>query len=97
MNDTLSSLVLRLSVGAWEAHGDTMMEEEGVGSEIVKFMLVITLNTFDGAAELGFNISKEIWQCLKGVRFKVEWKGPKIMWAIIKNDKIVHVTRNTKN
>jgi hypothetical protein len=37
-----------------------MMEEEGVGSEIVKFTPVITLNTFDGAAELGFNISKEI-------------------------------------
>jgi hypothetical protein len=36
-----------------------MMEEDGVGSGIVKFMPVITLNTFDGAAELGFNISKK--------------------------------------
>jgi hypothetical protein len=37
-----------------------MTEEEGTGSEIVKFTPVIALNTFDGAIKLGFNISKKI-------------------------------------
>jgi hypothetical protein len=37
-----------------------MTEEEGVGGGIVKFTPIIALYTFDGATELGFNISKEI-------------------------------------
>jgi hypothetical protein len=97
MNNMLGSPILRWSMGAWEAHGDAMTDEESAGSRIVKFTPIVALNTFDGATELGFNISKEIWHCLKGVRFKVKWKGPKILWAIIKNDKIILVTGNTQN
>jgi hypothetical protein len=37
-----------------------MTDEESAGSRIVKFTPIVALNTFDGATELGFNISKEI-------------------------------------
>jgi hypothetical protein len=74
----LGSPVLR-SVGDGEMHGDAMAEEEGTGGGIIKFTPIIALNIFDGAAELGFNIGIKIRQCLEGVRFKMEWKGPKIV------------------
>jgi hypothetical protein len=66
-------------VGAAETHGDAVMEEEDVGGGIIKFMPVIALNTLDGATELSFNIGKEIQQSSKGVRFKVKWKGLKVV------------------
>jgi hypothetical protein len=44
---------------AREMHGDGMTKEKGVGNGIVKFTLVITLNTPDCASELGFDIGKK--------------------------------------
>jgi hypothetical protein len=70
MNNTLGSPVLR-SVGVGEMHGDVMAEEEVMGGGIIKFTPIIALNTFDGAAELGFNIGKKI--CV--------WKVSDLRWG----------------
>jgi hypothetical protein len=43
-------------MGKRNTHGDTMDLDNGVGSRIVKFTPIITQNTLDGAAKLGFFI-----------------------------------------
>jgi hypothetical protein len=50
---------MRRSMGSRKTHSDTMVEEKGAGGRIVKFMPVVALNISDGAAELGFDISKK--------------------------------------
>jgi hypothetical protein len=59
VNNVLSSPIMRRSMGSRKTHSDTMVEEKGAGGRIVKFMPVVALNISDGAAELGFDISKK--------------------------------------
>jgi hypothetical protein len=57
-----------------------------VGGGVVKFMIVVTLDNFDGAAKLCENRGKKIGQSGKSVRFHVQRKGSHKMRAIIKDN-----------
>jgi hypothetical protein len=62
----------------WVGHPElcTGRQEEDLGGGVVKLMPVVTLNSFDGPAELSRHIGKEIGQSGKGVRFKLQRKSP---------------------
>lgn len=51
------------------AEHDSLSEEEGACSGVVKFAAVVTLYALDGFGELCLDIGKEVSQCAKGVRF----------------------------
>ena len=49
---------------------DATGEEEPVSAGVVKLLVVVAVNYFDGGAKLGMHISKEIGECGIRVRFK---------------------------
>jgi len=90
-NHALGFTVLRGRVGARHPEQDAVGEKEGASGRVVEFAAVITLDTPNGAAELGLHIGGKISQRIKGFGFKPKRERPQKMRAIIKNDKIILV------
>ena len=76
---------------------DTIGEEEIAGGGVVEFTAIVTLDAFNGTAKLRRDISKEMRKSSKSVRFKSKRKHPSEVGAVIKNYKIVFITRNARN
>jgi len=74
-----------------------MGEEERAGLRIIKFTTVIALDALDGGAKLRANVSKKIRKCRKRLGFEAERKSPNVVRTIIKNNKIIFVSRHTNN
>jgi hypothetical protein len=89
MNNRLIFTILWGCVGARHPQLGTFGQEEGPGGRVVKLTSVAALYSFDSAAELSSNISKNIRQGDEGVRFLFKQKSPQIMSEIIKNDQVV--------
>ena len=66
----LSFTILGGGIGARHAKVDATGEEEPVSDGVVKLLVVVAVNYFDGGAKLGMHISKEIGECGIRVRFK---------------------------
>jgi hypothetical protein len=60
VNDAFDTPILWSGVRVGQAHGDALLEEKGAGASIVKLTVIVTLNAFNGAAELSVDVSKEV-------------------------------------
>ena len=74
-----------------------MGEKECAGLRIVEFTAVVALDALDGGAKLRANISEKIRKSGKCLGFEAERKSPNVVGAIIKNDQILFVSRQTNN
>jgi len=74
-----------------------MGEEEHVGAGVVKFAAVVALNPLNGDIKLGVNISEKVRKSGESVRLETQRKCPEIMQAVIKNNQIILMTRDTSN
>lgn len=76
---------------------NAMGEEERPGGRVVELAAIVTLDGFDGVAELGRHIRRKVSQCWKSFRLGVQGKHPNEVRAIIKNDKIIFKTGHTSH
>jgi len=75
----------------WTRHAEcnTVGEEERTGLRIVEFSAIVALDALDGGAELRANMSKKIRKNRKSLRFEAKRKGPHVVRAVIKNNKVI--------
>lgn len=66
---------------------------KGMKGGVIEFAPQITLKTFDGFVELGFDESVEFNKCGKRFRFEFQWVNPNIVCEIFNKNKIVFVAR----
>ena len=74
-----------------------MGEEEHVGVGVAKFAAVVALNPLNGDIKRGVNISEKVRKSGESVRLETQRKRPEIMRAVIKNNQIILITRDTSN
>jgi hypothetical protein len=70
-------------------------KEEGTGGGVVKLTTIVTLDGFDGEAELCGHPSEEVKNRGESIRLRMQGKSPRIMRKIIDHHKIVLISRNT--
>jgi hypothetical protein len=70
-------------------------KEEHAGIGVIELAAVVALDCLNGGAELSGHISKEISKGGVRVRLKTQQKRPQIVRAIVENDQIIFITRNT--
>jgi hypothetical protein len=71
---------------------DTVREQE---SAVVELSTIVTLDTPDGATKLRGHVSIEVrgWRRCQTL---AQRKGPRVMSAIIENNQVILITKNTK-
>jgi hypothetical protein len=72
-------------------------EEESAGGGVIKLASIIALGAPDGAAKLREHKGKEVGDGGEGVRLLAQWKSPRVVCAVIEDDQIILVTRDTRN
>jgi hypothetical protein len=72
-----------------------MREEESAG-EIIKLTFIITLDALDGASKLRGHKGEEMGEGGEGVRLLVQWKCPRVVGAVIEDDQVILVTRDSE-
>jgi hypothetical protein len=97
MNHSFGLAVLRGSVETRHPKLDAVREEESAGGRVIKLMPIIALDAPDGAAKLRGHKGKEVGDGGEGVRLLAQWKGPRVVGAIIEDDQVILVTRDTRN
>ena len=90
--DALNATILLGGVWAQHADDGAMSEEERAGRGVIKLTAVVTMDGLDGGAKLCVRIGKKIGQNIECLGFEAKRKGPSVMGAVIKNNKIVFVT-----
>ena len=73
-----------------------MRKEEGAGRGVIELPSIITLNTPNGATKLRGHESEEVREGGEGVGLMTQRKGPRVMSAIIENNQVVLISRNTE-
>jgi hypothetical protein len=96
MNHALGLAVLRGSVGMRYLKLDAMREEESAGG-VSKVASIIALDASDGVAKLRGHKGKEVGEGGKGVGLLAHQKSPQVVDAIIEDDQVILVTRDTRN
>jgi hypothetical protein len=71
-------------------------EEEGAGG-VIKLASIIALDALDGAAKLCGHKGKEVGEGGEGVRLLMQQKDPQVVGAVIEDDQVVLVTRDTQD
>jgi hypothetical protein len=74
-----------------------LRSKKGATGIVNKFSAIISLRTLDERVELGTCKLKEISDEMVHFRLALHRERPTIMIEIIRNDKIVKTTRNTRN
>jgi hypothetical protein len=97
MNHALDLAVLRGSVGIRHPKLDVVREEESAVGGVMKFTSIITLDAPDGATKLYEHKGKEVGEGGKGVGLLAQRKSPRVVGAIIEDDQVILVTRDTQN
>jgi hypothetical protein len=69
-----------------------MREEESVGGGVIKLASIIALDTPDGVAK-----GEEVGEGGEGVKLLAQRKGPRVVGAVIEDDQVILVTRDTQN
>jgi hypothetical protein len=88
--------ILRESVGTRHSKLDAVREKESVGG-VIKLASIIALDAPDGAAKLRGHKGKEVGEGGEGVRLLVQRKSPRVVGAVIEDDQVILVTRDTRN
>jgi hypothetical protein len=76
---------------------NTVGEEERAGLRIIKFTAIVALDALDGGAKLRANIYEKIRKGGKCLGFEAKRKSSNAVRTIIKNNKIIFVSRHTNN
>jgi hypothetical protein len=72
-------------------------EEESAGGGVIKLMSIIALDAPDGAVKLRGHKGKEVGEGWEGVELLAQWKSPRVVGTVIENDRVILVTRDTRN
>jgi hypothetical protein len=89
--------ILWESVGARHLKLDVVRDEESVGEGVIKLTSIITLDALDGAAKLRGHKDREVGEGGEGVGLLAQRKGTQVVDAVIKDDQVILVTRDTRN
>ena len=95
-NHALDLAVLGGGVGTRHPELDTVRKEEGAGRGVIELPSIITLNTPNGATKLRGYVSGKVREGGEGVGLMAQRKGPRVMSAIIENNQVVLISRNTE-
>jgi hypothetical protein len=76
---------------------DTVREEESVGGGVIKLASIIALDTPNGVDKLRGTKGEEVGEDGEGIKLLVQRKGPRVVSAVIKDDHVILVTRDTQN
>jgi hypothetical protein len=93
----LGLAVLRGSVGTRHPKLDIVRKEESAGGRVIKLASIIALDAPDGVAKLRGHKGKEVGEGGEGVRLLAQQKSPRVVGAIIEDDQVILVTRDTRN
>jgi hypothetical protein len=91
----LDLAVLWGSIGTQHLKLDTVREEESVGGGVIKLSSIIALDTPNGAAKLRGHKGEEVGEGGEGVRLLAQQKGSRVVGAVIEDDQVILVTRDT--
>jgi hypothetical protein len=94
-NHALDLTILRGSVGTRHPKLNVMREEESAGG-VIKLASIITLDAPDGAAKLCGHKGKEVGEGGEGVGLLAQQKSPRVVGAVIEDDQVILVTRDTR-
>jgi hypothetical protein len=72
-------------------------EEESVGGGVIKLASIIALDTLYGATKLRGHKGKEVGEGGEGVGLLAQRENPRVVGAVIEDDKVILVTRDTWN
>jgi hypothetical protein len=72
-------------------------EEESAGGGVSKLTSIIALDAPDGAIKLRGYKGKEVGEGGEGVGLLTQRKSPRVVGAVIKDDQVILVTRDTRN
>jgi hypothetical protein len=97
MNHMLNLVVLGGGIGTRHLELDAVREEESTGGGVIKLISIITLDTMDGATKLCGHMGEEVRECGEGIILMVQRRGPRVVSAIIEDDQVILITRDTKN
>jgi hypothetical protein len=96
MNHALGLAILQGSIGTRHPKLDTVREEESAGG-VIKLASIIALDGLDGAAKLRGHKGKEVGEGGESVGLLAQRKGPRLVGAVIEDDQVILVTRDTQN
>jgi hypothetical protein len=72
-------------------------EEESAGGGVIKLTSIIALDTPDGAAKLRRHKGEEVGEGGEYVKLLAQRKSPQVVSALIEDDQVILVTRDTRN
>jgi hypothetical protein len=75
---------------------DVVREEESADG-VIKLASIIALDAPDGAAKLRGHKGEEVGQGGEVVGLLAQRKGPRVVGAVIEDDQVILVTRDTRN
>jgi hypothetical protein len=75
---------------------DVVREEESADG-VIKLASIIALDAPDGAAKLREHKGEEVGQGGEVVGLLTQRKGPRVVGAVIEDDQVILVTRDTRN
>jgi hypothetical protein len=96
-NHALGFAVLWESVRTRHPKLDVVREEESAGGGIIKLASIIALDALDGATKLRGHKGKEVGDGGEGVGLLAQRESPRVVGAIIEDDQVILVTRDTQN
>jgi hypothetical protein len=73
-----------------------MREEESAGG-VTKLASIIALDAPDGAAKLRGHNGEEVGEGREGVGLLTQQKSPRVVGAVIEDDQVILLTRDTRN
>lgn len=94
-NRPLGFAVLLGSIWAGHVECSTIKKKELTSGGIIKFSTVVTLDALNGGVELRANIPTEVRESRESLGLRMKRKSPKKMRAVVQNDKIIFVIRDT--
>jgi hypothetical protein len=74
-----------------------MREEENEGGRVIRLTSIIALDAPDVVAKLRGHKDEEVGEGGERVRLLVQQKSPRVVGAIIEEDQVILVTRDTHN
>ena len=92
-NHQLSLAVLGRGIRTRHTQLNTPREEEGTGGGVIELTPVVTLDGFNGEAELSGHPGKEVEEGGEGLRLGAQRESPRVMREIIHHDQIIFITR----
>jgi hypothetical protein len=95
-NHIFDLAVLWGSVGTRHLELDVERGEESAGG-VIKLTSIIALDAPDGATKLRGHKGEEVGEGGEGVGLFTQRKSPRVVGAVIEDDQVILVTRDTRN